>query len=220
MKNNNQFIYLIFSRTNNKMSRFIRTVTNYEYNHVSIAFSSDLDPMYSFARKHKDTPFYGGFVRETPTRFQNGDTTAKVKICAIPLSPIQFRIAQNYINKISRNGDKYLYNTISAITNPFHRRVNIDYAFTCVEFAVAVLKRIGAPLSNRIPRFCSIEQLDEIYAPTLIYQGDLQSSEDTQGYIDNYLAKNPMNYRVRKTVSSNARLVGRLCRKLWGKLSI
>ena len=220
MKNNNSFLYLIFSHTNNKMSRFIRTVTNYEYNHVSVAFSSDLDPMYSFARKHKDTPFYGGFVVETPARYQNGDTPAKVKICAIPVSPIQLRLAQNYINKIARNGDKYLYNTVSAITNPLHRRINIDRAFTCVEFAVTVLKRIGAPMSNRIPRFCSIEQLDEIYAPTLIYQGDLQSSEDTRGYIDTYLNKNPMHYRVRKTVSSNARLIGRLCRKMWGKLSL
>ncbi len=217
MKNKAQFMYLVFSHTNTKMSRFIRTMTNYEYNHVSLSFSSGLDPLYSFARKYRDTPFYGGFVRETSARFNSGGTAATVRICAIPLSAIQLRTAQNYINKISRNGDKYLYNTISAITNPLHHRVNIDRAFTCVEFAIAVLKLIGAPLSNRIPRFCSIEQLNDIYAPMLIYQGNLQSPEDTRGYIDNYLDKNPMYYRVRKTVSSNARLFGRLCRKLWHK---
>lgn len=215
-----KYIYLIFSRTNNKMSRFIRTVTNYDYNHVSVSLSPWLDPMYSFARRHKDTPFYGGFVKESPSRFIQGDTTATIKICAIPVSRIKFRIAQNYINKIARNGDKYLYNTISAMTNPLRRRVKIDRAFTCVEFVVTLLKRIGAPLSNRIPRFCSIEQLDNIYKEICIYEGEMQSATATASHIDDYLNHNSMHYRIRKTVTSNARLFGRLFRKLWHKISL
>ncbi len=216
---NEKYIYLIFSRTNNKMSKFIRTMTNYDYNHVSVALDRGLDPMYSFARRHKDTPFYGGFVKESPSRYISGDAAAHVRICAIPVSRIKFRIAQNYINKIARNGDKYLYNTISAMTNPLHRRVKIDRAFTCVEFVVTLLKRIGAPLSNLIPRFCSIQQLDNIYKEVCIYEGEIQSTQATAAHIDDYLSHNSMHYRIRKTVTSNARLFGRLFRKLWHKIS-
>ncbi|MBQ9079829.1 MAG: hypothetical protein IJY27_02045 [Clostridia bacterium] len=215
MESTNNFLYLIFSHTNNRMGGVIRTVTRYDYNHVSVALTSNLSKIYSFARHHHDTPFYGGFVCESATRFIKDDTVANVKIYAIPVSERQHRIAKNYINKVEREKGKYLYNMFSAATFPFHRRVNIDRAYTCVEFAVSVLRRIGAPRHGRISRFCSIEQLDQIYADYQIYEGSFPSYAGSPAESDGYMRKNTVRYRVGHTVGSNARLFGRLFRRLW-----
>lgn len=215
-----QYIYLIFSHTTNRMGEMIRTLTQYEYNHVSISMSENLSEIYSFARHRKDTPFYGGFVCESADRFNNDNGIATIKVCEIPVTPRQYRIATNYINKIRREKEKYLYNMFSAASVPFKHRVRIDRAYTCVEFAVSVLRRIGAVRSLRIPRFCSIKQLDNIYSDLVIYQGEFPENIGSSAQDDQYLQRTPLHSRVHRTAKCNARLFGRLCRKLWKKLNI
>lgn len=200
------------------MGEMIRMLTQYDYNHVSISLSEDLSEIYSFARRHQDTPFYGGFVCESADRFNNDNGVASIKVCEIPVTPRQYRIAVNYINKIHREKEKYLYNMFSAATVPFKYRVRIDRAYTCVEFVVSVLRRISATRSLRIPRFCSIKQLDELYSDFAVYQGEFPENVGSPVQADEYLQKNPMHDRVYRTVKCNARLFGRLCRKLWKKL--
>ena len=215
-----QYIYLIFSHTTNRMGEMIRTITQYDFNHVSLSLSENLSEIYSFARRHQDTPFFGGFVCESADRFNNDNGIANIKVCEIPVTPRQYRIAVNYINKIHREKEKYLYNMFSAASVPFKYRVRIDRAYTCVEFAVSVLRRAGVMRSLCIPRFCSIKQLDDLYSDLVIYQGEFPENVGSPAQADEYLQKTPVHNRVQFTVKCNARLFGRLCRKLWGKLTI
>jgi hypothetical protein len=64
-----QYVYIVFSSTPYRIGKFIRRLTREAYNHVSIALDPDLTKMYGFARRYYRTPFYGGFVRESLSRY-------------------------------------------------------------------------------------------------------------------------------------------------------
>ena len=78
-------IYLVFSSTQNKMGQMIRSITKFEYNHVSISVD-EMKTLYSFARYYRDTPLSGGFVRESHARYLCEKHPAKVAICAIEVT--------------------------------------------------------------------------------------------------------------------------------------
>ena len=78
-------IRVVFSATPTRMGKFIRATTNARYNHVSVSLREG-GPLYSFSRKYCNVPFCGGFVKESPLRYQNGNRKAHVRICTIPVS--------------------------------------------------------------------------------------------------------------------------------------
>lgn len=222
-QNAQSYIYLVFSSTTNAMGRMIRAVTHYEYNHVSVSFSPTLCPMFSFARYYKDTPLYGGFVTEESQRFE-GDSkhgSARVTVCAVPLNERQLRRAKQYVGSIERRRDIYIYNTVAAMTFPLGFDVQIEHAMTCIEFAINVLRRAAAPLSNRIPAFCTIRRLEELYRPYVIYSGrfpappsgteraDSDSSSDSNSNSD-YAKRHSVPYRLGHTLKNFGKLLGRM----------
>lgn len=213
-KKNQKYIYVIFSHTRNRIAGMIRAVTRYDYNHCSISTDPELTEIYSFARYYLDTPFYGGFVRESANRYHYGAEVARIKVCAVPVSVRQYETACSYIKNFEFDDNTYLYNMISAACFPFHKRVFIDRAYTCIEFVISVLCRCRAPGVNKIPRFCSIKQLDDIYSKYMIYEGEFPENAGSPREIDNYRRKNGLRYRVGNTVTANARLIKRFCRKL------
>lgn len=207
-------IYLIFSITTTKVGKMIRRVTKYPYNHVSFSFSPDLSVIYSFARHYKDTPLYAGFVCEGLRRFYSEAGLARILVCAVPATKEQYDCAVAYTNEVSENKKYYIYNSISAAFVPMHTRVFIDRAYTCAEFAVELLAHCrieGAPDPHR---FCSIEELTENFRKYAIFEGPFNEYENSVPDNEDYERKNAITYRVRKTVSTNARLFGRFFKKI------
>ncbi len=211
-KENSKRIYLIFSITKTKIGKVIRKVTHYPYSHVSVALEPDLSIIYSFGRHYKSTPFYGGFVRESHLRYRNSDGTARILVCAVPVTPEQYNKAVEYIHELSSNNKVYLYNMISAACATVNRRVLIDRAYTCAEFAIELLAHCGVENAPDPRRFCSIKQLIEIYEKYTVYEGPFP--EHCAESIEDYERELAMLRRMRVTVSMNARLVGRFCRGL------
>lgn len=208
---NSKNIYLVFSITTTRIGKMIRRITRYPYSHVSVSLTGDLAQVYSFARHYRDTPFYGGFVRETRLRYHDRNGKAKIMVCAVPVSSEQHVRAAEYIDCIAKNNQKYLYNVISAAFAPVHMRIFIDRAYTCVEFGVELLNHCGIAEAPDPRRFCSIERLIEIYGKYALYEGPFP---DYDAFADDYDHKNAMLRRVGTTLSSNARLLGRLCRRI------
>ena len=62
------YLYVMLSRTDTGMGRFIRFFTREEYNHVSLCVDDSLQKFVSFARYRQDTPLAGGAVAEPPQR--------------------------------------------------------------------------------------------------------------------------------------------------------
>ncbi len=162
-------IYVVFSRTPYRMGRFIRTVTHGIYNHVSIALDGSLCEMYSFARLKRETPFCGGFVCEGAERYRGDFGVADIAVCALPVGHDGYARVKTQIDLMCAHPDAYVYNMLSAALVPLRHRVNVRDSFTCVEFAVSMLRLSGVKLPAD---YYSIADLYSLFRRYEIYRGE------------------------------------------------
>ncbi|MBQ2755237.1 MAG: hypothetical protein IJF27_01030 [Oscillospiraceae bacterium] len=164
-------IYVVFSATPGKLGRTIRKVMGGVYNHVSISFSPELTPLYSFARIHENTPLYGGFVEESPLRYVRNGRNSQIKLCEIPLTRRQSMLICRELSHIRHSDRRQIYNTFSAAVAPLHRNLSISDSYTCVEFAAKILRNIE---QLALPdSFLSVTDMEERLAPFVIYEGSI-----------------------------------------------
>ena len=164
------YLYVVFSSTKCGIGSFIRFMTGNLYNHMSVTLNPQLSTLYSFARHHKNAPFYGGFVRESCLRYQD-KSPAAIKVAAIKLTDEQYDKAQAFFNNMQKDKDKYLYNLLAAATNIVRRKVNIRDTYTCVEFAVKTMDLLQVDSNINANNFYTINQLEQILSDRIIYEG-------------------------------------------------
>lgn len=167
--NEQKYLYVLFSATPYRIGQCIRLVTGEPYNHVSIATGEDLTSIYSFARRYYHTPFYGGFVSEDPCRYRHNGKTANVRLYRLPLSSKQWQLLQDMLEDMRQHADRYLYNHLSAMVAPLHLKIRVRKAFTCAEFTVNVLSRLGFDFDTN--RFYTIGDIAERLSAYHIYTG-------------------------------------------------
>ncbi len=202
-------LYVVFSSTNGGIGRFIRFMTKNQYNHTSVTLDPTLSTLYSFARYHKSAPFYAGFVCESCLRYKNQN--AKIKVAAIPLTEEQYSTATDFFDDVKNSKDAYIYNLLSAITNVTRRKISINKAYTCVEFAVKTLDTVGIDNKISSAKFYTIKELENLLCHNIVYEGTYPDwSEDAQWGDDLFIS--PIGF-VKGSVNSlrtQARLLKRL----------
>lgn len=165
-------LYVVFSSTPYKMGRFIRFVTRASLNHVAISLDPELKEMYSFARRYRNTPLFGGFVRESYGRYRNRDRLAQVRICALPISPEKLAEVRVMLGRMETSADRYPYNLLSALIHPLRLRVRLPNCYTCVEFVSDFLREMQ--ISDRVlPNHnYSVGELYRLLREHTVYRGD------------------------------------------------
>lgn len=200
-------LYVLFSRQNTKIGRFIRVFfPNSRYSHVTVALDGSLYAMYSFSRKRHDSPFSGCFTREYPSHFLIGGKDLQAKLCRVPLDAEAYARVMGRIEHCMTHSSRMLYNLYDAFALPFRRRVRLRDAYTCVAFAAYLLdmdasvSSIGA-LEKKLNRHC-------------VYEGSLMR------YIEATGATTPENddYFVRRGLKAAVCDLLILHRKLWRRL--
>ncbi len=162
---NQKYLYVLFSATPYRLGRWIRLATGEPYNHVAIATEEDLRECYGFARRYYQTPFYGGFVTERPSRYRHDDRISSIRLYRLPLTLVQWQQLVSLLEHMRSCPERYLYNHLSAITAPIHLKIRVKDAFTCAEFVVMVLSRLGfdfnpahfysiGDIAARLERYC------------------------------------------------------------------
>lgn len=159
-----QYLYLMLSRTGTGIGRAIRLFTNYEYNHVSLSLDPEFRQWVSFARYRQDVPLAGGFVEETPERFFSSGSPVQVKIFRVEVSPLRAEALRALFARAGHPESGLIYNTFSPLANLLGTQVHIPGAYTCLEFADAVLEE----------SHISLRALEACHRPQLIYEGPLQ----------------------------------------------
>lgn len=161
-------IYILFSRQNTKIGRFIRLfLRNTRYSHVSVSLDPELRTVYSFARSRFDSPFSGGFVREYPSRFLISDRDINVKICKVELTEKEYIDAKSRLQYCLNHQDEMLYNLYDALLTPLNRRFRLKNAYTCVGFAAYILG-----VYDQIP---NIHALEDLCKDSIVYEGSLKA---------------------------------------------
>lgn len=179
MEESGRYVYILFSATPYRMGKMIRFVTGEPYNHVSIAMEQDLQTLYAFARRYRNTPLYGGFVTEGPCRYHKNGDSAKICLCRIPITEAQRSQLNLRFSHMAAEAERYIYNHLSALMAPFHRKIHVKDAYTCVEFTVSVLQELGMDFSTR--RFYSVGEIAKKLSPYVIYTGDFPTPPEETG---------------------------------------
>lgn len=174
---NDNSVYIVFSSTPYKMGRMIRLFTRGIYNHVSVSMDRELSELYSFARLYRQTPFCGGFVRETSKRYSVGEKNSVILICEVPTTADKKAELERTLREMQENRERYIYNFFSAVCVPFKKRIHIKDAYTCVEFAIRVLNILGYDFSEK--SFYSINDLFTFLWNNRIYEGEFPAADLT-----------------------------------------
>lgn len=211
---NGKFIYVVFEKTTLGMGKFIRAATGFPYNHAAISLSPEIETMFSFSRRYKSAPFYGGFTAESPLRFKGKTETAKIMICRIPIPEEKFAAAKNRLESLSEHSEEYIYNMISAALFPFGKSVKIKKSFTCAEFVLDFLKKYTEISEIEERNFCSIRELCEILLPYKIYEGSAEKFlSGAEWGKDLFLEKKKTVFYFLKTAENNAELLKRFIKR-------
>ena len=183
----NSYVYIVFSSTPYRMGKFIRKFTGEFYNHASIALDEDLTQMYGFARRYYRTPFYGGFVRESLSRYYVGGKATDIRICRLAVNDAQYRKLKHLLEQMYADRQEYLYNHLSAAAAVFHRPVKAKDAYTCIEFCVHILHDLGIDLDP--DKYYTVGQVEQLLRPYAIYTGPMPTSDE---YDAEYYASKPV----------------------------
>lgn len=163
---NEHYLYVVFSMTNTNVGKVIRFFTRNKFNHVSLSLHEDLRVMYSFARLHKNSPLVGGFVLEHPNLFMLDRKDVYVKICRIPVTKEKHNEINKTIIDFSNRKEEMIYNSFSAVSSLFHKKIPIKNAYTCLEFVSTVLN---------MEEVSSIKDLEMKLNKYKIYSGSLKN---------------------------------------------
>lgn len=195
-------IYVVFLTSNYKTSAFIRKFTRYRFSHVALSETPDLEKMYSFARKYKNTPFVGGFVIELPSRYFISEKKVPVKVCSISLEDEEYDKVMARIASFQQTPDQYKYNYFSALAYWFNRPYRKKDAFICIEF---VLYALG------IDEFMTIKEFEKKLSNSVVYEGTMDEivNENAKKHAndDKYFEKQTVWYSVKNISKDIATLI-------------
>lgn len=167
-----RYLYVMLSRTDTGMGRFIRFFTREPYNHVSLCVDDRLCHFVSFARFRQDVPLAGGYVTEPPQRLLTCGKTMPVRIFRLEISEED---AEELEALFGLAGHTQLrYNSLGALLHGCHIPCHIPGSYTCLEFAGAILGK----------SFPSIQVLADTLEPWEFYHGDLFDLLEHNGKLD------------------------------------
>jgi len=170
-----RYLYVMLSKTDTGMGRFIRFFTRGEYNHVSLSVDDQLQKFISFARYRQDVPLAGGVVAEPPERLLSCGKAIPVRIFRLEITGAEAQQLEDLFAQAEKA--PLVYNSLGALLSSCHIPCSIPGAYTCLEFA-------GAILGNSYP---SIQALGAALEPWEYYHGDLcQLLQDSGDRTDSF----------------------------------
>lgn len=198
-----RYLYVMLSRTGTGMGKVVRLFTRSEYNHASLTLDSTFHSFVSFARYTQDVALAGGFVKESAERFLSQGQPVPVRIFRVEVSPARYEQLKDLFSLAGCRKTGLIYNSLGALLSTWHLRCHIPGAYTCLEFAAAVL---GKP-------FRSLQELQAYLEPHAVYQGDLRHLvADSGDRSEPYFTSKGFLRGTADTAVHFARLTGRLLR--------
>ena len=168
-------IYILLTRSQTIVSRMVSLFTGAQYTHISIAFESDLNPLYSSSRKNGRTILPAGPCHEYINKGYFGrHMDIPCILYTLEVSDEQYEAAHTQAKNIIANADIYHFNIIGLITCRlgicFHR----ENHYFCSQLAGEILKRSGALVIPREPVLLKPMDFTEFSELTCIFIGTIR----------------------------------------------
>ena len=171
-----QYVYLILTRTGTVPSRIIGLVTGKPYTHVSIASDVLLTDMYSFCRDKKDRPLPANFNHEDiNTEVFGACKTIPGEVYRLPVTASQLERYRETIRHFILNRDSYAYDMGAFLPMALHIPYRMRNKFVCSVWVGFVLGKSGIEHDfQKHPSLIEPEDFRSITGAELIYRGDLK----------------------------------------------
>lgn len=166
--------YIVLSQTGSIISRTLKIITRAPYNHSSICLTRDLHTMYSFARVYTYNPFYGGFIRETPSegtffRFKN----TRAMVLEFDVDPAAWDEVDRLMTAMYRDRRRYRYNYSGLLLAGVRVQRRKPDHYYCSQFVKAMATHLGIPGAADLPGIVKpVHFLDLPHR--VIFEGNLQ----------------------------------------------
>ena len=147
-------IYLVLTQTKTVWCRAIHAYTHADYNHVSIALSPDLEPMYSFGRRQTYNPFWGGFVKEhlnagTYKRFPH----TQAAVLALPVTEEIYDNIRTVLEEMYESKEQFGYDFIGLCLAAIKIEKKRDNKYYCSDFVKCIFQKYKVPGSENLGAF-------------------------------------------------------------------
>ncbi len=167
-------IYIVVTQTGSIVSKILKKITGAEYNHVSVSLESDLHCMYSFGRRYKYFPWWGGFVREsTEYGSMKRFADASAVVMAIPVSSNTYDKVENELNVMLENKNEYYYDSIGLLLAGLKIIYKRERHYYCSDFVRELLVRFGIEDSDLFEPIVQPMHFLDIPDGNVIYRGRL-----------------------------------------------
>lgn len=142
--NNEQYIYVVFVRSNTKAGKVIRKLTNWKYSHVSIALEEPFNKFYAFSRLNYKSSFIAGFTEEYKSNYTLlKNTPAQITCYKIPVTNKEKTKIISFIDKISKDKE-YIFNYPSMFTTTIIHGFELYKSYNCITFVSIILSFISS----------------------------------------------------------------------------
>ena len=177
----------MISQTNTRVARLVRKFGKTHYNHAAVALDEELEQLYAFARPKHKAVLLARLVKENVHRYTLGkEQTVNVVIFKIDVTMRQYLWVKNTIEQIYADKE-YIYNLLSVLSYPVSRGFSTYKAFSCIEFAMFILKALSYDIPKPLYRYKPDDLLPLLYKD-ICYQGDILEYKEDSGYDYEYFS--------------------------------
>lgn len=169
-----QYIYIVVSKTETVLGKAIRKALKVSYNHCSLSLDESLNEIYSFGRKELNNMFRAGFVVESKrSGFFAEHGNSKITVVKIPVSAAQKQSILHEIERFRHSKELYHYSIMGLIFCYLGIVKERRNKLFCSQFVTQILEHSGIQLFNkhssliRPHDFLSVENGIRFYTGTI-----------------------------------------------------
>jgi len=174
-------IYLVLTQTSSFLSQMIRVYTGADYNHISIALSSDLEPMYSFGRRQAYNPYWGGFVKEhlhsgTFKRFPR----TQCAVLSLTVPDDSYEGIRDVLEEMYEGKEQFGYDFIGLCLAAIKIEKRRNNKYYCSDFIKTIFQKYKVPRADELKQFTTPSDFLEYPGAEVMYRGLLKEYSISQ----------------------------------------
>lgn len=169
-----KYIYIVISKTNTTLGKFIQRQLGVGYNHCSVSLDDSLEDIFSFGRKEIHNFFRAGFVRESISDgFFAVHKYSDVAVLQIPVTEEQWNQASEGITQFKQQKNQYKYSLLGLAYCYLGIPVKRKNKYFCSQFVAELLKQAGIELFDKEESLVRPHDFLSVGAGEVVYAGEI-----------------------------------------------
>ncbi len=168
-------LFLVVSQTGSFPSKMIKVYTRADYNHISIALSPDLEPMFSFGRRKPRNPLIGGFVMEhlNEGMYKRFPCT-RAAVLSIPVSEEIYEKISSVLYEMYETKEEFGYDFVGLALAAIRIRKSSENKYYCSDFIKTVFQKYEVPGADALKRITAPSDFLKFPNSKLLFEGLLK----------------------------------------------